>query len=168
MGLYYIANIEDKSRLDIYRHKIPIEQNEAELLVKPDEGILSIQATSDDGKYALIQQMKGNAKQNLRLLDLQELKETEVTEQINERDTRWQPVKFLDNSTFLVNTDHHSNFRRLAVISSEGEFHTYEVIESQFMAMCETTAYSRAAGASFAEYVTVKLCSSSSGCVTHT
>lgn len=142
-GLYYIANIEDKSRLDIYRHRIPIENNEPDLIIKSTKGIMSIQATSDDGRYALVQKMEGNSKQNLLLLDLHDSSIRALTEPINERDTRWQPIRFFDHSSFLVNTDHRSNFKRLAVLSVDGEFNTYDEIESHFKVMCEATSYSK-------------------------
>lgn len=138
-SLYYIANIEDKARLDIYRHSMPIEENSPELILRPTKGIMAIQVTSDDGRLALVQQTEGNAKQNLYLFDFKDMKAWPLTDTINERDTRWQAVKFLDAHHFLVITDHQADFNRLATISADGDFITYRSIENDFQMMCEAT-----------------------------
>ncbi|MFW9920693.1 MAG: prolyl oligopeptidase family serine peptidase [Candidatus Thorarchaeota archaeon] len=142
-GFYYLANIEDKARLDIYRHRVPIEGNTPELLIRPKSGVFSLQATSESGSFALIQQAEGNAKQNLFLLNLRTMKLIPLTASINKRDTRWQAIKFLDDTHFLVNTDHKSDFKRLAVLSADAGFHTYDVIERSFQSSCETAVASK-------------------------
>ncbi|MFW9788247.1 MAG: S9 family peptidase, partial [Candidatus Thorarchaeota archaeon] len=121
--LYYVANLTDRARLDVYRWKIPLLENEPELILEPEEGMMSIAAASPDDSKILIEQFFGNMDQHLLLLDINSGKVMDQTAAISgKQPVRWSVVKWLDPEHILVNTDFQSDFKRLAIISLSGEF----------------------------------------------
>ncbi len=142
-AVYYNANIEDKSRLDIYRHKLPILNNDPELILKTTKGRMAILEVSKDKSVAIIHHMQGNARHNLLLFDLNDGTTTPITESLNERDSRWLPVGFIDDDHILVRTDHRSDYMRLTSLSLKGEFGTFEEIERTTRYPYEHTATSK-------------------------
>ncbi len=146
-SFYYMANIADKSRFDIFRQRMPIESNSVEKLYQPHEGVMRLALLSDDKKHAILSQFLGNTKENLWMLDIDEGTAFSLTKDVNQRDTRWEPCKFLDESHILVTTDHLSDFNRLAVLTTDGEFLEYPDAELEFRGPVEETTDS--AGAPF-------------------
>ncbi|MBD3408298.1 MAG: prolyl oligopeptidase family serine peptidase [Candidatus Lokiarchaeota archaeon] len=143
IGFYYIANIEDKSRLDIYRRRIPFDMTKPELLYRPKKGIVSPILISDDDKQVVIKRYLGNVYQELALIDTENEEITELTEeQTKIRKSRWTPIRWLNEETILVRTDFESNFDRLAVLTLDGEFRTYDEIEENLQWEVKTQAYS--------------------------
>ena len=63
--LYYVANLTDRSRLDVYRWKIPLRENEPELIYKPEAGIIVVAGSSPDESQVLMIQYFGNMDQEI-------------------------------------------------------------------------------------------------------
>ncbi|MHA1909156.1 MAG: S9 family peptidase [Candidatus Thorarchaeota archaeon] len=141
-SLFYIANLEDRSRLDVYLHRLPIEENEPELLLKPDNGIMYVQAVSSEGKFAIISRFLGNVNQELLLFNLESKQLDTITGNICQRPTRWEVVRFIEDNLLLVKTDHESDHYRLAMVSVDGKFITIPEIEENLTAEVEHATYS--------------------------
>ncbi|MDF1541214.1 MAG: prolyl oligopeptidase family serine peptidase, partial [Candidatus Thorarchaeota archaeon] len=142
LGLFYIANREDKSRLDVYLHRMPLEHNEPELLIRPDEGIMTTQAVSPNNKLAIISRLFGNVNQELMLFDLESKELKSITGNLANKPTRWETVRFIEENLLLVMTDHESDFKRLAFVSLNGEFKTIPQIEENCTAEVEHATFS--------------------------
>ncbi|MHA1290047.1 MAG: S9 family peptidase [Candidatus Thorarchaeota archaeon] len=121
--LYFSANIIDKARLDVYRWKIPLQENEPELIFQPDQGIPHVKGSSRYEEKILMVQYMGNMHQNLLLLDVKSGEIVNLVEPVSgTHPTRWEVVRWLDDEHILVNTDHELDFKRLAILSISGEF----------------------------------------------
>lgn len=143
IAFYYIANIEDKARLDVYRRRIPFDITKPELLYRPKRGIVNPVLISDDDNQIILKRYLGNVYQELALLNIETNEVTELTEEHTKiRPSRWTPVRWLDSSTILVRTDFQSNYDRLAVLTLDGEFQTYDEIERNLEWEVKTQAYS--------------------------
>ncbi|MHA2424232.1 MAG: S9 family peptidase [Candidatus Thorarchaeota archaeon] len=142
IGLFYIANLENKSRLDVYLHRLPIEDHAPELLIRPDDGIMRVQAISSDQKYAIISRFLGNVNQELMRFNLESKELESITGNISQGSTRWETVRFIDDALLLVKTDHNSDFYRLAMISLEGEFKEIPEIEESLSSEVEHATFS--------------------------
>jgi len=131
--LYFSANITDKARLDVYRWKIPLRENEPELIFQPERGIIFVDGTSQNEDKVLMFQFLGNMHHHLLLLDLKSGTTEDLIAPISgEHPTRWEVVRWLDDEYILVNTDHESDFKRLAIISTSGEFNPLEDLNENF------------------------------------
>lgn len=121
-GLYYIANLSNSSRLDTYRLNLPLLENEPDLLLEPDEGLVTVRLVSNDEKYAVLDKDIGASQQELMLLDIESRTVMNLTKDLTgERPTRWEAIRFLGREHLLVTTDHNSDFNRLAVLSLSGD-----------------------------------------------
>ncbi len=121
--LYFSANINDKARLDVYRWKLPLLENEPELIYQPKRGIIQVKGSSRDEKKILMIQAFGNMDQRLLLLDINDGSTTDLVASVSgNHPTRWEVVRWLDEEYILVNTDHESDFKRLGILSTMGEF----------------------------------------------
>ena len=129
--LYFLSNLEDRSRLDLYRQKIPIRDWEPDLLLRPDSGIQTARLASPDHNSLIIRKYRGNADQDLILLDLQSDTLQNLTSKLCKGNpTRWDVVRWIDDETLLVLTDHNSDLFRPAALSANGDFKAYDQIEN--------------------------------------
>jgi dipeptidyl aminopeptidase/acylaminoacyl peptidase len=121
--LYYVANLTDRARLDVYRWKIPLLENEPELIYEPEQGLIAVAEVSQDDNKVLMQQFFGNMDQHLLLLDTNSGNVLDLTAAISgNQPVRWSVVRWLDPEHILVNTDYQADFKRLAIISTSGNF----------------------------------------------
>jgi dipeptidyl aminopeptidase/acylaminoacyl peptidase len=122
--VYFSANITDKARLDVYRWKIPLNQNWPELIFEPDKGLIAVSGAMVNDTKILMTQFYGNMDQQLLLLDLPSGNLANLTAAIcRGTPTRWEVVRLLDSEHILVNTDHNSDSTRLAIVSIHGRYH---------------------------------------------
>jgi dipeptidyl aminopeptidase/acylaminoacyl peptidase len=141
-SFFYLANINDKSRLDLYRQRLPLKMHSPEVLYRPDEGICSVGTISDDEKYAILEQYFGNNNQNLLLLDTIGGEATNLTQSLNDsRTNRWSAMRWLDKEHILVGTDYNHDIVRLAVLSLSGDFIPIREIENTVKHELETGTY---------------------------
>ena len=121
--LFFLANLEDRSRLDTYRWKVPLIQNEPELLFRPEIGLVGPEAISDDGRRIILEQFLGNADQHLLLFDTDSREVTNITENLTgSQSYRWEATRWLDSERLLVASDYDSDTYRPAILSVAGEF----------------------------------------------
>ena len=129
-SFFLSANVNDKTRFDIYRHRIPISMYESEILYTPEEGMCGIEIVSDDEKNAILSQFFGNNNMNLLLLDIDRREATNLTEKLNDsRTNRWTALRWLDKENILVGTDYNHDIVRLGVLSLSGDFSPLDGIE---------------------------------------
>ncbi|MHA2355723.1 MAG: S9 family peptidase [Candidatus Thorarchaeota archaeon] len=130
-SFFFLGNIKDKSRFDIYRQRLPLKMHSPELLYQPDEGMCSVETVSGDEQYAILEQFFGNNNQNLLLLDVAGGEATNLTKSLNDsRTNRWYGVRWLDKEHILVGTDYNRDIARLAILSLSGEFIPIKEIEN--------------------------------------
>ncbi len=121
--MYYVANLTDRARLDVYRWKIPLRENKPELIHKPDKGLMSVAGASSDDRKILMLQFFGNMDQHLLILNVNNGKVLDQTAAISgNQAVRWDVVRWLDAEHILVNTDYEADFMRLAIITTSGDF----------------------------------------------
>ncbi|MHA1959008.1 MAG: S9 family peptidase [Candidatus Thorarchaeota archaeon] len=131
--LYYLANIEDKARLDLYRHRIPFSENTPELIFRPSGSITAISAVSADETKLILQHLFGSNHQQLSLLEPEEDKTTELTKKVqSSRANRWSALRFIDGHHLLVASDVKSDSRALGVLSLAGDFSPLEYACSDY------------------------------------
>ncbi len=130
--LYFSANLADRARLDVYRWKIPLKENKPERIYEPKKGIIVVAGASSDESKVLMIQYLGNMDQHLLLLDVNSGNELDLTEAISGNDpVRWEVVRWLDSEHILVNTDFKADFKRLAIISTSGDFKPLNDLSAQ-------------------------------------
>jgi len=130
--LYFIANLTDRARLDIYRWKIPLRENKPELIYEPKKGIIVVAGASSDESKVLMIQYLGNMDQRLLLFDVNNSNELNLTAAISGNEpVRWDVVRWLDSEHILVNTDYKADFKRLAIISTSGDFNPLNDLSDQ-------------------------------------
>ncbi|MFX1578449.1 MAG: S9 family peptidase [Promethearchaeota archaeon] len=121
--LYYAANLTERARLDVYRWKIPLRENQPELIYKPEKGLWSVAGISSDESKVLMMQSVGNMDQHLLLLDMNRGDAIDLTETISgDQSVRWDVVRWLDSEHILVNSDFEADRMRLAIITTSGSF----------------------------------------------
>lgn len=121
--LYFIANLTDRARLDVYRWKIPLRDNKPELIYEPKQGLILVAGVSSDENKVLMIQYLGNTDQHLLLLDIDSGNVLDLTVAISgKQQVRWDIVRWLDPDSILVNTDYNADFTRLAIITTSGSF----------------------------------------------
>ncbi len=142
--LFFLANLEDRSRLDMYRWKIPLKDSSPELLYRPERGLVSPQAISEDGRRMIFGQFLGNVNQQLLLFDCDSGEDSCITELLTrDRTSRWEATKWLDSERVLVLTDYDSDIYRPAILSMSGEFVRLPGIEDSLHFDVVETAYVR-------------------------
>ncbi|MGV9170139.1 MAG: S9 family peptidase [Promethearchaeia archaeon] len=141
-ALYYIANIEDKARLDIYRREIPLSSSEAELLHKPTEGIVFPEITSPDESMIVLDKYRGNVDQELLLLDRNGGSVRSLTDDLSKgKKVRWESGRWIDSENILVKSDLESDMKRLAILGLDGSFRPIEDEEAPLNHEVEEIAY---------------------------
>ncbi|MFO7835213.1 MAG: S9 family peptidase [Candidatus Thorarchaeota archaeon] len=141
-AIYYIANIENKARLDIYRREIPISASEPELLYKPTEGIVLPRAISSDESMLILDKYRGNVDQELLLLDRKEQTVRSLTADLSKgKKIRWESARWIDSNNILVLSDLESDTRQLAVLGLDGTFRAIEDTEPPIKHEVEEIAY---------------------------
>ncbi|UCE09350.1 MAG: S9 family peptidase [Candidatus Thorarchaeota archaeon] len=126
-GLYYMANIEDKARLDLYRWRIPLSDHEPELIYRPSGSLTAVSAVSPDDSKLVLQHFFGNNHQELALLEPETGNTIELTNELkSSRTCRWSALRFLDNEHLLVASDLNSDTKGLGVLSLACEYSPLE------------------------------------------
>ena len=121
--LYFSANIIDKARLDVYRWKIPLLENKPELVYKPHNGLPQVKESSLYDDKILTVLFFGNMNHHLLLHDIEKGTTEDLVAPVSgDHPTRWEVVRWLDDEYILVNTDYDSDYKRLAILSTSGEF----------------------------------------------
>ncbi|NWF95796.1 MAG: S9 family peptidase [Candidatus Thorarchaeota archaeon] len=139
-SVYYQANVEDRARLDIHRWRIPLINNDPEVIYKPTAGLVSVSATLHNDRVLIIHRAIGNNEHEVLLYDDGSI--TSLTEGlVRNQKARWTPERFIDNNTLLVTTDFRSDFRRLALLTLSGEFRTIPEIEDNLRYETEEAAF---------------------------
>ncbi len=129
--LYYSANLTDRARLDVYRWKMPLRKNKPELIYEPEKGIIKVSGAMNKDNKILMTQELSNADQHLILLDITEGDLMDLTAAISgNQEHRWEVVRWLDSEHILVNTDYDFDLKRLAIITTDGEFHKLKQFEN--------------------------------------
>ena len=126
----FVANIESRSRLDLYRQRIPLRENEPELIYRPKEGISSAHSVSIDEKKIIIQKYLGNNNQELILVEPEDESQLNLSRSVSGmHKNRWSCIRFIDDNSLLVATDFGSNFMRLNILTLDANiFPIYETI----------------------------------------
>ncbi len=120
--LYYRANIDKKSKFDIYRHKIPLLENEAEKIYSPKKGLPYSLLTEDDNNIILTNS-HGNVNQEILLHNIEKDETLNLTNHLrsdNNYTYRWEAIRFIDETDLLVATDYDSDISRLMVLDLNG------------------------------------------------
>ncbi|MBY8998454.1 MAG: S9 family peptidase [Candidatus Thorarchaeota archaeon] len=142
--LYFSANLNDRGRLDVYRWKIPLRDNEPELIYEPERGIIQVAEVSDDESKVLMIQYLGNMDQHLLLLEASSGNVLDLTATIiGNQLVRWEVVRWLDPENILVNTDYKADFKRLAIITTEGGFTPLDDLSEKVQFEIEKYTYSK-------------------------
>jgi dipeptidyl aminopeptidase/acylaminoacyl peptidase len=141
-SFFLSANIEDKTRFDIHRYRVPASMYDSEVVYRPEDGMCTVETVSDDEKYAILEQFFGNNDMNLLLLDIAGGDATNLTKSLNEsRTNRWTAIRWLDKEHILIGTDYNSDVVRLGVLSLSGEFNPLDGIEGVVKHELQGTTY---------------------------
>ncbi len=143
--LYLSANLIDKSRLDVYRWKIPLLKNEPELLYQPEAGIIQVAGSSPNNEKILMMQYLSNMHHNILLLDVKSREVKDLTQPISgTHPTRWAIGRWLDDEYILVNTDHQSDLKRLGILNTSSEFKPLDGLNEKIkFEIADNFAYSK-------------------------
>lgn len=128
--LYYSSNTVNKSRFDIYRHRIPLLENKAEKIFSPTAGIVATVTISADEKSVIIKNSFSNAHSDLLKLDVETGEVNNLTDKL-EPHAVWDSVRFMGQS-LLVSTNYEFDYKRLGLLTFEGQFS--RVVESEAFA----------------------------------
>jgi len=140
--IYFIANLTDKARLDIYRWKIPLRNNKPELIYEPGQGITFVADVSFDDSKVLLTYYIDNMHQHLLLLDINSGNVVNLISEISGNEqVRWAIVRWLDAENILVNTDYKSDFNRLAIITTSGGFNPLDGLSKNIRFEIENYTY---------------------------
>lgn len=120
--LYFIANIEEKHRLDLYRQKIPLHEHEPELLYRPEHGLASAQAVTAKEDLVIAQCYFGNNHQELMLIEPDDGSQLNLSRSISGMSkNRWTAVRLIDENSILVATDFGSDYLQLNILTLSAE-----------------------------------------------
>ncbi|TFG06210.1 S9 family peptidase [Candidatus Thorarchaeota archaeon] len=146
--LYYMANIDDKSRLDIYYHEHPVLENEGVKIFEPEEGIVSVDTLSDDENKIVLHRFRGNVDHELLLWEDGDV--SSITGELQSDITeRWNAIRFVDSETLLVATDYGSDLNRLALLGLNGDFQQIVQIEEKLEHPMEEAVYVKQSATTF-------------------
>ncbi|MFX1534126.1 MAG: hypothetical protein ACFFDI_07825, partial [Promethearchaeota archaeon] len=131
--IYYLANVENKARFDVYRQRIPLRENQAEKIYEAPSGAMPIpKIVSIDQKKVVIQLIRGNMFHEILVVDIESKSAKNLTTPISEKEEiRWNPVRWIDDTHILVVTDYKSDLNRLAIVSTNGNFSQIETLEGK-------------------------------------
>jgi len=142
--IYYISNELDRSRLDLYRRRIPLLENKPELLYKPVNGIVHVDVVSDHENQIVITRRLGNVEHEIFILSLPDGKIKEITQLLPESSkTRWITVRYIDENHILVVTDYKSDIKRFGVLSTEGKFVSFDDLANKLNSSIEYTTWGK-------------------------
>ncbi|MFX1604982.1 MAG: S9 family peptidase, partial [Promethearchaeota archaeon] len=142
--LYYVANLTDRARLDVYRWKIPLLENKPELIFEPEEGLMQVDGISPDDSKILLTQAFSNMDQHLLLFDIDTCNVLDQTAAISgNQQVRWEIVRWLDSENILVNTDYKADYKRLAIITTTGGFKPLDDLTKQVKFEIENYTHSK-------------------------
>ncbi|MFW9974442.1 MAG: S9 family peptidase [Candidatus Thorarchaeota archaeon] len=142
--LYYSANLIDRARLDVYRWKIPLRKNKPELIYEPNRGVIKVSGSMNNDNKILMTQRLSNADQHILLLDITKGELMDLTAAINgNSEHRWEVVRWLDFEHILVNTDYDFDLKRLAIITTNGEFRKLRHFENLINYEIENYAHTK-------------------------
>jgi dipeptidyl aminopeptidase/acylaminoacyl peptidase len=140
---FFIANIEDKARFDIYHHRLPLDRTRPEIVFKPEEGLCQIGTVSTDEKHVILEQYFGNNNVNLLKLDIGDREAENLTKSLGEtRTNRWEAIRWIDRDRILVATDYAHDMMRLGILSLSGDFTSLREIEASLKHEFDSAAYS--------------------------
>jgi dipeptidyl aminopeptidase/acylaminoacyl peptidase len=140
---FFGANIEDKTRFDIYRHRLPLTSTEPEVVFKPEEGMVEVDIVSRDEKYAIVGQWFSNIDSNLLHLDIASREASNLTKSMNEnRSNLWVGIRWIDKDHILVATDYNQDLIRPGVLSLSGDFTPLDEIERNLKYEFQSSAHS--------------------------
>jgi len=115
------ANLEERSRLDLYEFPYPVTEEEPRLIYRPDRGLVVATVISDDEALVAMEKYLGNAEQEILFYDGDEI--TNLTSTLTRgTPARWNAIRFLDDETLLVATDFQADIKRLALLSLSSDF----------------------------------------------
>ena len=124
--LYFSANIEDKSKFNIYRHKIPILENSKEIICSNLIGICGVGCVSpfDENIICITHYINNSHSENI-LIDMnmdkeekEENKKTYLTKKYNmDKKSRWGAIRFIDKTNILCVTNYKCDFIRPVIIN---------------------------------------------------
>lgn len=130
--LYFNANLTDRARLDVYRWRIPLLENEPELLYEPTKGLVQVTGSSDNESHILMTQFIGNMDQHILMFDIEQKKVDDLTAPINKNtQVRWNVVRWIDSDNIIVITDYNSDTIRLGVLTTSKRFQPFNEIDSE-------------------------------------
>ncbi len=130
--LYFCANIVDPARFDVYRWRIPLLENEMELLYEPSEGIVEVSGNLNDDSQIVLTQYVGNMNQHILLLDIENKEVTDLTSEVSkDLPARWDVVRCVDSESIVVTTDYESDKKRLGVLKTSKKFLPFKEIEER-------------------------------------
>lgn len=124
--VYFTANLLDRSRLDVYRWRVPLKGHQPELVFKPERGMIDVSGASSNEDKILMTQYIGNMEQIILLLDIDSGKAENLIRAVSgNQPTRWEVIRWLDSDHILTNTDHESDMKRLGILNLSGEFRPF-------------------------------------------
>lgn len=118
--LYYVANVRDKAKFDVYRHRIPILDNKPEIICPKLTGIAAIGCVSPfDENIMIIINYISNAHSENILIDMNnDGKQLYLNKKYNADKTyQWYGFRFIDKKHILCITNYQCDFRRPVVIN---------------------------------------------------
>jgi dipeptidyl aminopeptidase/acylaminoacyl peptidase len=131
-ALYFTSNSENKARFDVYQHKFPLENNQAQLVYQPPEGLITLQLTSKDENLLVILRSFSSVHTELHLFN-RETGEIKILSNFSDDKTsRWNAVRWIGDNHLLVLTDYQSNYLRLGILDLDGSFIRILKIEDSF------------------------------------
>jgi dipeptidyl aminopeptidase/acylaminoacyl peptidase len=140
---FFLANIEDKARFDIYRHRLPLDRTRSEIIFTPEEGLCQVGTVSTNESHAILEQYFGNNHVNLLHLDIASREAENLTKSLGEtRTNRWEVIRWVDKDHILVATDYNHDKKRLGILSLSGAFIPLEEIEASVKHEFDYAAYS--------------------------
>ncbi|MFW9807710.1 MAG: alpha/beta hydrolase family protein, partial [Candidatus Thorarchaeota archaeon] len=133
-----------RARFDIYRWQIPLRENQPELIYKPEKGLLAVAGALPDDSQIIIQQSFGNMDQHLLILDVESGNVVDQTAAISgSKQIRWEVVRWLDPDHIIVNTDYKSDMKRLAIITTLGDFRPLDEVSESAKFEIEKYTYTK-------------------------
>ncbi len=118
---YFSANLEDKTRFDVYRFSVPIKEDcEFKLVHKTQPGIIVIpRAESPSAKKIATLYAKSNMDSDIYLYDFETKTLKNASQEIkNKRTARFTPWEFLDDEKLIVTSDLNREFMCLAILDT--------------------------------------------------
>ncbi len=120
LHFYFSANMEDKTRFDIFRFEIPIKTNsEFELIQKTEPGVIVIpRSESPSGKRLASVFAKSNMDSDIYIYDFKFKESENVSKNVKgSKLARFYPWEFLDEDRLIVTSDLDREFMNLGILN---------------------------------------------------